>query len=677
MTGPQPVNPNPVPPDDDHRSPARTDEGDTLPPARPGDLADSSSIHFLGGRGEESVIEDTAKGPTWDSSHVRVCHACQTGNRPDADYCRRCGFGVSPEARLSLPMDSRCAAPLEGVVLLGKYHVCAGIGSCAGIDSFAAFAREGGREYPVVVRVAQKRVEASAGAEAPLDPPTPPEATDTTQVIEFHPSDVDLFQLERGLVAQPKCLAFPRLLDEFELDQWRGLVTTAAIGMPLLKAWNSANFSEVTKSTWLEQLRVAWMELHEQILLLPTLHPGQVVIDEDGIVRVRDLAGLLPMFSRVFDPKAVNLYTAGEVARDASRADYRADAYAFGAILHALISRRELVEADFLAPGTPRSLAQTHPDAFPPVPRLLGKTFVADPDRRFPTADGRLRDPTGFVELGEALGRCARAVRSVAYDIAGWSSIGILRSNNEDSFAIERYRVGLGEFQRELALVAVADGMGGHASGEIASGLAVASVTRFLGKSGMSVAALARLGRDHPAGSARRLGELVQKAFAEANRRVRKAAASTPGRVGMGCTLEVLVLAGSRAVLGHVGDSRVYQRSGEQLRQVTQDQTLVQRLVALGKLSPEEAVVHPRRGELSQAIGASPTVRPDRHRLDLARGDWVVVCTDGLTAHVADWEIDRVLGEARTAESAARRLVNIANSRGGTDNCTLVVVRVF
>lgn len=202
-------------------------------------------------------------------------------------------------------------------------------------------------------------------------------------------------------------------------------------------------------------------------------------------------------------------------------------------------------------------------------------------------------------------------------------------------------------------------------------------MSKFLTRNGLSAHSLLRQGKDHPLHDIFRTGDLIREAIGEANRRVRKAAKADPSRAGMGCTLEVVVLNGARGIIGHVGDGRVYHRSGDQIRQVTRDQTVVNRLIAQGRMTPEEAAIHPRRSELSQAIGAAETIHPDRLKVPLARGDWLIVCSDGLTAHVHEWEIEQILGESQTAEPACRRLINIANSRGGSDNCTLVVVRVY
>ncbi|MFO0945333.1 MAG: protein phosphatase 2C domain-containing protein [Planctomycetota bacterium] len=650
------------------------------PSKKPAAPSDEDSI--LGDEaGRDLHAADTATTLVRPSLEYRECAACLEINFPTVDFCTRCGFPVSPEAEVPTAHSKLqyVGVHIQGKTeIRGRYRVTGMLSELGGVRSYSAIADFSTQPAPVILRVREKK-------EIPPPPPAggPPdlafleEKLSSTEVISFHPGKGDSLDLEHGVLAHADSPHLPKVVDFFEEGNLRILVLSAAVGMPLLKAWSSSKFSEATKASWLEQIRLAIVALHRQYALFPTLEPSRVIIGPDGIARIRDVSGIMALPVVEFDPSWATLYTAPEFLSDPRRVGFHSDAYNFGALICSLVLRRELSPRDFERPGVPCSFVRHVPTAMPPLLRLLGKTFVADPGLRFPTPEGRNRDATGFLEIGEALTRCVRAVRAVRYDIAGWSSIGILRSNNEDSYSITHYRTGLGEYQREIALVCVADGMGGHASGEIASGLSVATVNQYFHRNGLSASSLLRVSKDHPLNSTKKCGELVKHSIHEANRRVRKAGSADAARAGMGCTLEVLLLVGSRAIVGHVGDSRVYHKTGTSLDQVTNDQTFVNQMVELGRLTPEEAAVHPRRGELSQAIGASPKVRPDRHKVELARFDWLIVCSDGLTTHVLDWEIDQILKDSENAETAARRLVNVANSRGGSDNCTIVVIRVY
>jgi len=228
----------------------------------------------------------------------------------------------------------------------------------------------------------------------------------------------------------------------------------------------------------------------------------------------------------------------------------------------------------------------------------------------------------------------------------------------------------------EYALILLADGMGGYEAGEIASALAIQTLRKILLQQKI-FSALA--GDTPPTASAFSIEECkkaILAALKEANRTVNQAPKNGIGRRGMGCTAEVVYVDGQHVVVGHVGDSRTYHLHQGHMIQMTRDQTFVNRMVELGQMTPEEAETHPRRSELQQAIGGRADVDPEIYHGKMKAGDWVLVCSDGLTNHIKNEELHEMLkGEAYSAETAARRLVNLVNLRGATDNATVVVVR--
>jgi PPM family protein phosphatase len=181
--------------------------------------------------------------------------------------------------------------------------------------------------------------------------------------------------------------------------------------------------------------------------------------------------------------------------------------------------------------------------------------------------------------------------------------------------------------------------------------------------------------KDSPERSADALASRVAAAFREANHRVFEAARANPSARGMGCTAEAVLIDGGLAIVGHVGDSRVYRSRRGKLTQVTRDHTLVSRLVEFGQITEKEAETHPRRSELHQAVGGRPEVYPDVYCMILEPGDWLVVCSDGLSNQTSAEVIQTVLREAKNAERAARRLINMVLLDGAQDNVSLAVVR--
>jgi PPM family protein phosphatase len=242
-------------------------------------------------------------------------------------------------------------------------------------------------------------------------------------------------------------------------------------------------------------------------------------------------------------------------------------------------------------------------------------------------------------------------------DIGSATDVGRIRETNEDSLLVLELR---GKHQGHV-LVGVADGMGGHKAGEVASALAVESARRAM-DSGAS--------DDSPA-------DLLVRAVTLGNEAIFKAAAQDPAKDGMGTTLVcALVDADGQAVIANVGDSRAYAYVGGQVYLVTADHTWVNEQVLAGVMSQREARVSPFRNLLTRTLGNSPSVDVDVFSgLQLETGDGLVLVSDGVTGYLDEGDILSVLAEAESAQQAASRLVEEAVNRGGSDNATAVVVR--
>lgn len=232
------------------------------------------------------------------------------------------------------------------------------------------------------------------------------------------------------------------------------------------------------------------------------------------------------------------------------------------------------------------------------------------------------------------------------YDWATATHVGRLRSGNEDAVFPEGVGSGPGP-----VLVGVADGMGGHVGGEVASRLAIE--------------AAAAADTDDP----------VER-VSTANAAVMDAIDNDPQLAGMGTTLTLGIFAGDGMLrMGHIGDSRAYLLRNGELKQLTTDHTFVADLVAGGYISEEDARIHPRRHIVTQSIGMHE-VEIDRIEEQLEPGDRVLLCTDGLTGMVDDATVGRLLVESHSPSEAAWALIDAANAAGGHDNTTVAVVDV-
>lgn len=244
------------------------------------------------------------------------------------------------------------------------------------------------------------------------------------------------------------------------------------------------------------------------------------------------------------------------------------------------------------------------------------------------------------------------------------SDKGLVRQNNEDAYLADP---GLGIF-------AVADGMGGHASGEVASRTAVETLREFLTREKQDADATLRLAPCPEAASpARRLVQAIRLA----NFNIYRASQEKVEYQGMGTTLVAAYFPPGGAVAANVGDSRLYRIRGSTIEQWTQDHSLVWEQFKQGLISKEELSAAPYKHVVTRALGIHPNIEVDIHELLLQVKDVLLLCSDGLSDLVKDAEILRVVSETPdNLEGTVRKLIHLANSRGGKDNITALILRI-
>lgn len=242
--------------------------------------------------------------------------------------------------------------------------------------------------------------------------------------------------------------------------------------------------------------------------------------------------------------------------------------------------------------------------------------------------------------------------------IAGCTDPGRMRARNEDA---------IGE-DAELGLMVLADGMGGHSGGDVASRIAVDTILAELRQ------ALGRGSAQEE--STEETGLQVREAIIQANRTIHEAAAGDVRNTGMGTTLAVVLLRGGRMTLAHVGDSRIYRFRNGQLEQMTVDHTLIQELVDRGLCSADQARTSLNRNLVTRALGIDSTVAVDIREEQVMPGDIYLLCSDGLNDMLEDATIEDILSRHQTDLSeASRKLVQQANESGGRDNISVMIGR--
>ena len=237
--------------------------------------------------------------------------------------------------------------------------------------------------------------------------------------------------------------------------------------------------------------------------------------------------------------------------------------------------------------------------------------------------------------------------------VSGSTDIGRIRRSNEDAYGV----------YPDLNLYVVADGMGGHVAGEVASRLAVEAIRSYFATT-----------RNNPGSLPP--DQLLIQAVQQANESIIQTSKEDPRLVGMGTTAVAVLIDQGTAYIGHVGDSRAYLLRNEEIKQLTQDHSLLNEYLQKGLITPENSEGYPYKHIITRALGSHPLVEVDLQTIDLEPGDCFLLCTDGLTNMLNQEDIRSILTTMdHDLEKGCRRLIEVANSKGGEDNITTVLIQ--
>jgi serine/threonine protein phosphatase PrpC len=259
------------------------------------------------------------------------------------------------------------------------------------------------------------------------------------------------------------------------------------------------------------------------------------------------------------------------------------------------------------------------------------------------------------------------AEENISVSVFAKTDTGLQRSGNEDAFLVADLTTGRSGLGPEMSthkigergsLMIVSDGMGGAAGGEIASNLAVKTIREKLQSLNPGL----------------NITDQLSEAIDSANQTIWDFAVANPQLAGMGATITAVLVNKTVAFIAHVGDSRAYLIRGDQIKQLTKDQSYMQWLIDAGVIKPEQAGSIPQN-VIMQALGANPTVQPELIAVDLSQGDCLLLCSDGLSNKVDEAEIKQLVITAPSLTLACKHLVSLANDRGGEDNITVVIAR--
>jgi len=390
--------------------------------------------------------------------------------------------------------------------------------------------------------------------------------------------------------------------------------------------------------------------VHRRALRLNDICPESLALSKDGRIKLTGLDYVSNDNELQSEPIFNDGYTAPEIYRG-KRVDKRADIFSAGAILYTWLTGARIPSESWREEAGPVQFYPPHV-VTPRLEKAIRRAIAFNPADRWPTIDEFKAE---LIALGGSIRPRAAAM----------TDVGRVREHNEDSVLVVEYTRESMVEPAQSYLYVVADGMGGAEAGEVASAIAVQTIRGYIE---------ARL--DTAREEVKDGAELLTGALEEANSKIIEYVASHPESRGMGSTGVCALVTPTDAAVAWVGDSRGYLMEGATLRQITRDHSLVQRLVEIGQITAEEAHTHEHKNVITRSLGArqSGPAGAEAVALKLKRGDKLLLCSDGLTAHVMDPQIHEILGRNADPFDAARELIVAANAGGGTDNISVIVV---
>ena len=239
------------------------------------------------------------------------------------------------------------------------------------------------------------------------------------------------------------------------------------------------------------------------------------------------------------------------------------------------------------------------------------------------------------------------------------TDVGQVRTVDEDSILAADLSFGVNSESSKFLLLAVADGMGGHAKGEEASKIALNAIARAVIPDLLNNTSFTKI---------------LEKGIQNANQDILDYTAKNPEASGMGTTSVCAVMKDNQIHLANVGDSRAYRVSDDEICRVTKDHSYVQALIDEGEITEEQAREHPRKNEITRAVGIMPSIEVDTMKLTLDSDESLLLCCDGVIAHLSDDDIHKIIRDSPDPQTACQEIVDMANERGGSDNISLIIL---
>lgn len=579
-----------------------------------------------------------------------VCPNCgAVDNEPDATFCQTCGIRLD-SALAPPPAPPR---PSEvGKIIGGRFAVRSLLWTAPTYNAYDAIQSSTSTRYTIIEQRRGSSDQASSGP--PVDAPSDSQRNAPGSLEDAAPA------FERFGLFKP----VEQVIEGDEVH----------IVVEHIRGQAVAHFDQITEKDARDiglQLCALAEQFHRHGWVYNGFEPYGIVLDEEhharliGFDRARQ-AGTLVKHSPIYPSRG---FTAPELFLPNAVYDNRADIYSIGALLQFLLSGESAGTGE--SPGL-------YPVAtvFPSFERLLARAIAEQPGDRF----------QAIVEFRDAL---TELNLPVVLQSGHFTDVGLVRELNEDSLLALHLTQYYESVQTQIGLYIVSDGMGGEAAGEVASRVTVRAIAEWV--TDKLISASLKSTHDEKIAAPTQTGglrlavanghemattEMLKQAVIAANREVMAYAAANPLERGLGATVTVAMVVGEVLTIAHVGDSRCYLLTGDRLEQLTEDHSLVQKMVNTGNLTLSEARNHPYRNVIYRSIGSDEQIEIDIIRRRLKSGDSLMLCSDGLNGMLGDDQIRDIMQVNPDPNTAAKELVVAANYAGGVDNTSVIVVRI-
>jgi protein phosphatase len=580
------------------------------------------------------------------------CPNCGKENSEEEKYCEDCGAQLNqnpPEQGAEVVTESLLMVEHE---LLGRYRITKAE-SYGKINRYSAQDKlHDNKEVFVYER------------------PVPPEGAEVQ----------DPLKLQWDMLRELNDPRFPVLSDFFQEGSRNYMVMEACGGESFEERMKKEKVEPEKVFKWGAALCEIVGLIHKKNALHRNIQPSSVILKSDGSLmltgfdrlcpadRIPEEWGGIPGFS------APEAYGIGEAKLDA-----RSDIYSIGATLYCLLAGKipqiDQRESFFSFPPLSENGVKIRPE----MEKVIMTAVSKKAESRYGSVDEfKLALDNALLQKAEVpvVPQVQAAANSaLSMNIGMCSNIGMVREINQDSCLFMNFAFYEKSDLKEGALFIVADGMGGEAEGEKASSLAIRAISRYVLDSYVPIETGAKTRKLDPLDISRRTAPMLAEALKEANRIVFEYSQQDISRKGMGSTISAALIDGNNLVIAHAGDTRLYVIN-EVVEQVTEDHSLVGRLVKMGQLKKEEALRSPQRSLVYRALGTNPELEVDSTEKKLNAGDWIFICSDGCWEYFLDDELLQVFHEYKEPQDICDRLIALCLERGADDNCTAIVVKM-